>query len=431
MGHQGILHGGLGLYGLAWKLALPWLKKNKRLCRGFHRRIAADHLAPAEIWIQAASAGEAYLACALVQAMVPRQPLTVLVTTTTTQGMDILKKGMAAPDIDPHVRVNLSLFPFDTPSLMDAAVSRVNPGTMVLLETELWPGLLHALKKRHIPILMINARLSNKSVSRYEKTSWLWKQLAPDTILAISPEDAQRFQRIFPHTAISTMPNIKFDMVIPQKRATSPTPVPLAGNPFPPNTPVTLLASVRMEEENQVAKILDAILCQYPNQVVGLIPRHMHRIPFWQDMLTHLERPWQLRSTINDPVLPGTTILWDTFGELKAAYGHATVAFVGGSLHPLGGQNFMEPVMCGAPAVTGPHLDNFNWVGQGLFTAGVVNRAQNSAQVVHHLVRILNHPPQRQQTATTGLGYLRRYQGGTAMAVDTIIKTLNAVKNHE
>ncbi|MFK5953688.1 MAG: glycosyltransferase N-terminal domain-containing protein [Desulfobacterium sp.] len=431
MGYQGILHRGLGLYGLAWKLALPWLKKNKRLRQGFHQRIAVDHLTPADIWIQAASAGEAYLACALIRAMVPHAPLTVLVTTTTIQGMELLKQGISSPDIDPHVRVTLSFFPFDDPALMDAAVARICPHTMVLLETELWPGLLSSLKQQDIPIIMINARLSKKSVSRYQKTPWVWRTLAPDTILAISPEDAQRFRRIFPHTAIGIMPNIKFDMVMPEKATDTPAAAPLPGNPFPPKTPVTLLASIRMEEEPEVAYILDHIFCRYPNQVVGLTPRHMHRIPFWQQILTDLGRPWQLRSTITAPVPPGTTIVWDTFGELKAAYGHATAAFVGGSLKPLGGQNFMEPVMCGVPTVTGPYLDNFNWVGQGLFTAGVVTRAKNKDQVIHHLCRILNHPPQRQQTAAAGLGYIRRYQGGTAMAVNTILKTLNAVKNHE
>ena len=141
---------------------------------------------------------------------------------------------------------------------------------------------------------------------------------------------------------------------------------------------MTLLASIRREEEEETADILGQILFQHPNQVVALFPRHMHRINFWQKTLTTLGLSWKLRSAITRPVLPGTTILWDTFGELKAACFHATAAFVGGSLKPLGGQNFLEPVICGAAAVTGPYLDNFNWVGQGLFTTGVVNRAKNS-----------------------------------------------------
>ena len=338
MGYQGILHRSLGLYGLAWKLALPWLKKNRQLRQGFHQRTSVDHLTPADIWIQAASAGEAYLACALVRTMVTQTPLTVLVTTTTTQGMEILEKGISSPDIDPHVRVVLSFFPFDDPTLMDAAVATICPNIMVLLETELWPGLLSSLKKQHIPIIMINARLSKKSVSRYLKTPWLWKALAPDTILAISPEDAQKFRRIFPHTSIGIMPNIKFDVVIPQNETFPPAAAPLPGNPFPPKSPVSLLASIRMEEEPDVAYILDKILFRFPKQVVGLIPRHMNRIHFWQEILTELGRPWQLRSATTAPVPPGTTILWDTFGELKAAYTHATAAFVGEACTPWGGK---------------------------------------------------------------------------------------------
>ena len=427
MGKQGILYWVFWLYGLAWKAVLPWLKKNSRLQRGFPQRTTAHYLTHADIWIQAASAGESYLACALVQALMPYRPLTVRVTTTTIQGMDILKKNLSSPNIHPQVTVAFSFFPFDIPSLMDQVVSKISPGVMVLLETELWPGLLSSLKKAQIPTIMVNARLSQKSISRYQKFSWLWRVLAPDIILATSQEDARRFGRIFPHTPIRTMPNIKFDLVIP--RSTGPAPCsapPLPCHPFPQGVPVTLLASIRMEEEADVAMILHHILLRHPQQVVALFPRHMHRIPFWQQSLSDLGHPWQLRSTLTIPISPGTILLWDTFGELKSAFGHATAAFVGGSLKPLGGQNFLEPVMSGVATVTGPHLDNFSWVGEGLFTAGVVTRARNRNEVIHHLCRILERPPLRHHIATTGLGYIRRFQGGTAMAVNTIITTLQS-----
>lgn len=418
----------LGLYGFAWQLALPWLKRTRRLHRGFKQRTTVHHLTQADIWIQAASAGEAYLASALIRTMAPDHALTVLVTTTTPQGMEILRKTLSPTEINPHISVDFSFFPFDSPALMDAAVSRICPGIMVLLETELWPGLLAGLNKRQIPILMVNARLSEKSLARYRKAHWLCRILAPHTILAISPEDARRFRKIFPQTTIETMPNIKFDTVIPQDMAKNPECGLLPQNPFPKGTPVTLLASIRREEEEETADILGQILFQHPNQVVALFPRHMHRIAFWQKTLTTLGLSWKLRSAITKPVLPGTTILWDTFGELKAACFHATAAFVGGSLKPLGGQNFLEPIICGAAAVTGPYLDNFNWVGQGLFTTGVVNRAKNSREVIRHLCRHLSSPPQRQKISNRGIDYIRRYQGGTQMAVNTILDTLQSGK---
>ncbi|ACN14929.1 KdtA [Desulforapulum autotrophicum HRM2] len=418
----------LGLYGFAWRLALPWLKKTRRLRRGFDQRTNVHHLTRSDIWIQAASAGEAYLASALIRTMMPDHELTVLVTTTTPQGMDILKKTLSPMEISPHISVVFSFFPFDSPDLMDAAVSRICPGVMVLLETELWPGLLASLNKRQIPIIMINARLSEKSLARYQKAPWLCRTLAPHIILAISPEDARRFRKIFPQTTIDTMPNIKFDTVMPQEMETNPGNCLLPQNPFPKGTPVTLLASIRREEEEETADILGQILFQHPNQVVAIFPRHMHRIDFWQKTLTALGLSWKLRSAITKPVLPGTTILWDTFGELKAACFHATAAFVGGSLKPLGGQNFLEPVICGAAAVTGPYLDNFNWVGQELFSTGVVNRARNSREVVSHLCRHLNTPPRRQKITSKGINYIRRYQGGTQMAVNTILNTLQSGK---
>ena len=426
MGHWGILHQSFGLYSLAWKVAIPWLKKNTRLRRDFHKRTTFNHLSQADIWIQAASAGEAYLALALIRSRTLHQPITVLITTTTTQGMDILKKGITSQDIPPHIYIQVSFFPFDAPLFMEQAVEKIRPNVMVLLETELWPGLLSCLKRRRIPIVMVNARLSPKSVSRYRKFPRLCRALAPDTILAISGEDARRFRQLFPNSVIRTMNNIKFDTVIPGNITKKPWNTPLPRHPFPPQTPVTLLASIRMEEEGDVADILVRILQNHPHQVVALFPRHMHRISFWQERLSHMGMTWQLRSTITAPALPGTIILWDTFGELKAAYGHATTAFVGGSLKPLGGQNFLESVICGAPTVTGPHLDNFDWVGQGLFTAGVVTRAPDTDAVIHHLCRLLGTPSQKQQTANVGLNYIRRYQGGTALALNIIIKTLQS-----
>ncbi len=311
---------------------------------------------------------------------------------------------------------------------MAMALDMVRPRLMVLLETELWPGLLHALKSRRIPILIINGRMSEKSRKRYMGTRQLWRPLAPDRILAISRQDTRRYQELFPDTPVETMANIKFDTLSStsgqNENLTQPNPL------IPQDIPLTILASFRKEEEKDVEKILTRILSYFPKQIVALFPRHMHRMAAWQEKLDKLKLPWHLKSQAqisSGPLTPGTIILWDTFGELKQTYSQATTAFVGGSLAPLGGQNFLEPMLCGTFTVTGPHLDHFAWVGKEVFIQGLATRAKDWKDVADHLVRGLTHPLDRTKSLKNGKKFLQKKQGGLNTACQAITQTLRDI----
>ncbi len=415
----------LGLYNLAWQAVLPLLKRNKRLKQGFNQRCSATHLSKCDIWIQAASAGEAYLAAELVKRLGFNTETTILVSTTTTQGMEILKQEIDPQKLHPSIQCRLAWFPFDMPELMKAVLERLNPVTMVLLETELWPGLLSALKKRGTKILMVNARLSEKSFKGYNRTAFIWKHLAPDSILAISEEDAARFRALFTTATIHVMPNIKFDAM--DCLDSTPAKASSLESLFAPDTPLSILASVRMEEEQLVEQILKRLLDRFPDQVVALFPRHMHRLDFWKQSLTAKGYSWQLRSDTSTPTKPGSIVLWDVFGELKQAYALAVTAFVGGSLLPLGGQNFMEPAIAGAATVTGPHLSNFLWVGEEIFKKGVVYKAENWQKVADFMIKNLNHVPSRASLVEQGQRFIRKRQGGTELAVNQITRSLEKI----
>jgi len=412
----------LGFYNILWAAALPFLQKSPRLADSFAKRICASHLAPADLWIQAASAGEALLAVRLIRHLTPGFPLRVLVTTTTDQGMQILKTTKTRAFCHPHVSITLAWFPFDMPKVAQAAVKQVNPRAMVLLETELWPALLYYLRQNRSQILVVNARMSKKSSRGYRWTKPLWSQVSPHHILAVSGPDADRFRRVFPRAAVTTMPNIKFESIAPLSLEKTRSPMAdLLSCPLP----VSIFASIRRQEEKQVLQMVHNILDTFPEQVVAIFPRHMHRISAWKRMLTKTGHRFYLRSRITAPLSCPGIILWDRFGEMCSAFGHAAVVFMGGSLAPLGGQNFMEPLLQGAPVVTGPFWDDFFWVGKAVFDTGLVERKTDWHTAADAMVHHLKHPGDRQIRRQNALAYVSARSGGADMACQAILAVLS------
>ncbi len=412
----------LRLYNLLWMLGLPFLRKNRRLAHGFKKRMAANHLSKADIWIQAASAGEAYLAASLIKKFRFKSPVRILVTTITTQGMEILQDSLKKKDLDPNTCLTIEWFPFDIPKLMEKAVKKINPRIMVLLETELWPALLFYLKKNHTDIFIVNARLSEKSFKAYLKTKFLWTQLAPDHILATSDQDAQRYARLFDTARVKTMPNIKFETMGNDDRNTA-----LIQNIekiLPKNLPLSVLASVRTQEEPDMLLLVEKLFAGFPNQVIAIFPRHMHRIEAWKKKLASKGVKFKLRSDLEKtPDQPGI-ILWDQFGELKTVYGFARVVFVGASLKPLGGQNFIEPAVMGAVTITGPFYDDFAWATQQIFTQQIVIKKNSLDQVCQSMLSALKTPFFRARRMEQCRAYIRSNQGGTRQACKEIMHCL-------
>ena len=414
----------LGFYNLAWGLAIPAFRMNQRLARGFEERMLQNvALTNADVWIQAASAGESKMAKAILGRLNPGKPVHVLLTSNTNQGMEILERAIIDSGTNENgVTAHAAYCPFDRPSIMKRAVQLVRPRVMVLLESEIWPGLLAALKKFQSNILVLNGRMTPKSLSRYLIWPSLWHALRPDKILAISENDAERFGRVFGRKYVEVMPNIKFDGVDNLDDRAG------ANNPLEkiiqPGTPFLVLGSVRKEEERLIEKIIVDILDRCPKTIIGLFPRHMHRMAHWMETLDRMAISWTTRSKMNAHAHNGTLILWDTFGELSSAYRLAKGAFVGGSLAPLGGQNFLEPLMCGITPVIGPSWENFAWTGREIVENGLVKVAANWLEVVNFLVENLEKPFPHENVRKAALRYLKDRQGGTAKACRLIVEHL-------
>lgn len=418
------------LYDLAWAAALPFLSRNKRLKEGFAQRTLAGALpAKTDLWIQAASAGEANLAFEIVKRFAAEppppfsanRPLRILVTTNTSQGLETLSRAFEGILPGAPVLARAAYMPFDRPSLMERAVQSAYPRAVVLLETELWPGFMAALRRTSAKLLVVNGRMTAKSLGGYLAFGSLWPAIAPDRVLAVSERDARRYGTLFGADRVEVMPNIKFDRMA---AFASPAGGDLGGA-LPAGGRFVVLGAVRREEGDAVLALASDILRDCPDAILGLFPRHMHHLAFWRELLDAAGLPVALRSELSGPAQTGSVILWDVFGELAKAYGAAAAAFVGGSLAPLGGQNFLEALAGGVVPVIGPSWSNFAWIGREIVDAGLVREAADWREAAGALKALLAVPPPREATRQAALAYIRGRQGGTRQACARIAEALS------
>ena len=420
------------VYDIGWRMARPLLRLNKRLAVGFDQRVLKQMPPAADIWIQAASVGESFLAWELLKHWRPQEPPRILLTTNTQQGMEILEKAVVDIGEQNGIRqLNTAYFPFDQPRIMQRAVAHIRPRIMLLLESEMWPAHLAALKDADVPVLLVNGRITEKSLRAYLHWRSLWQRLRPDQILAVSEDDARRFGELFGSAQIAVMPNIKFDRLKEHTPEAAQSVRQLSAI-IPADKPLVVFGSVREQEETAVREIIEAVRRRHPSAITALFPRHHHRLAAWTLFLDKQRLPWQRRSHIEKPLDGGAVVLWDTFGELAPAYSLATAAFVGGSLAPLGGQNFLEPLISGVRPVIGPYWETFQWVGSEIMEQGLVRVAADWRAAADILCTDISQPASKDQVRRDARRYIQSRRGGTAAAcrlIDQYLQTTKAENN--
>lgn len=418
----------LGVYDAAHSLALPLLGRASRLRKGQRqRRVPPDWCpAPQDLWLHAASGGEAYLGLTFLKRLAATPellPCRVLATACTDQGLEVLEGGAAWCKAEaPLLEVTPAYFPYDAPHLMRRALTQAAPRAVVLLETELWPGFMAACAAAGVPLVLVNGRLRTRSLARYLVLAEFFRRVRPQRVLAVSEADARRFAALFGAQGVSTMPNMKFDGA---ETLGAPDYVhsPMA-EVFRPGTSLCVLGSVREQEEPAVLAAILAVRAARPKTCIALFPRHLHRVVAWGERLTAAGVAWVPRCEVGEPVSPGTLVLWDRFGELGAAYGQARAAFVGGSLAPLGGQNILEPLNEGLIPVVGPHLENFAWAVEVLEPLGLLRRVQDGAELGRELVKYLQRPPLQTRVKERFLAVVAAHRGGTDQALAALRECL-------
>lgn len=364
---------------------------------------------PFDLWIHAASVGEAKLALKVLSNLPENKYKDVLITTITSQGMETLSRGN-------EQKASLAYFPLDFVFLMPWCLKKIKPCKLLLLETEIWPGLLWACRKKSIPAIIGNARMSLKSFCRYLPLAKNLNELSPETIIAVSSRDQDRFSAIFEKSQIKTMANIKFDLMENQ------SPVPYIYNPLSsfikPGQPFIVLGSVRREEEIKIQWLIKKINQENPKTTIALFPRHMKRLNVWEDFLNRQNIAWVHRSQIENRTSPYDVILWDQFGELVNAYALAKSVYVGGTLVPCGGQNFLEPISQGVIPCIGPFWDNFHWVGKDFLSSGLIHQINDERELYTRLVAPGSYS--KEKITERFNHYLSEKKNGTLKLINTI-----------
>ena len=339
------------------------------------------------IWIHAVSLGETRAAAALIQALRAKSPsLKLLLTHGTATGRqaghDLLREG------DAQVWL-----PYDTPGAVKRFLKRFKPHVGVLMETEVWPQLLHQTRIHHVPMLIANGRLSERSLRRGSRFRLLLRPAAKalSLVMAQTEADAQRFVKAGVRKVI-VCGNLKFDMHPDEGQL-------FLGQIWGKKLgrPVVLAASSREGEESPLLAAWIGARSTYarPAPLLVIVPRHPQRFDEVARLIQSTGLSWVRRSQWTQSPTPDamTADVWlgDSMGEMPLYYSLAQLAFLGGSFAPFGGQNLIEAGACGCFVIMGPHTFNFDQAAQMALQAGVASRAPDINSAVSQGMGLLAH----------------------------------------
>jgi 3-deoxy-D-manno-octulosonic-acid transferase len=382
-----------------------WQGLNERF--GWGRRLNS---APA-IWLHAVSLGEMSAAAPLVRALRSRYPENPLVLTTATPTGRARARGLFGDTVD------VRFLPYDTPGAVARFLDRIRPRLAIIMETELWPNLFKECERRGVPLVLASARLSAKSVSRYRRLGRLFRGIfsASSLIAAQTALDAERFIAIGAQSARTrVMGNIKFDLelsagVIGQGRELRAS--------FGSARPTWIAGSTHAGEEEQVLAAHEELR---GSTLLILVPRHPDRFRAVSDLLSSRGVRFTRRSSGILPDAATQVVLADSVGELAVLYASADVAFVGGSLVPIGGHNLLEPAALGLPVLTGPYQSNGQDIARLLLEQGAALQVGDAQELAAALTRLLADPAERQRIGAIGRHIVESNRGSVARLLDLI-----------
>ena len=374
------------------------------------------------IWIHAVSVGETRASAPLIQALLDGYPdhgvlLTHMTPTGRATGEELF--GRFAP------RVQSAYLPYDLPWTMRHFLRHFRPSMGILMETEVWPNLVEACRRRHVPLALVNARMSERSARGYRRAGPLAREaFAHLSVIAAQTESDENRMSALGARYLKVTGNIKFDIM-------PPTTMQALGsefrNRFGPRQ-VLLAASTREGEEALLLETF-ARLCP-PEVLLVLVPRHPQRFQEVIRLVRKAGLNLQRRSS-NDPVLADTRVwLGDSMGEMFAYYHAADVALIGGSWLPLGGQNLIEACAVGCPVVVGPHTFNFAAAAEQAIEAGAAVRASDMDDGIGVALQILQDPTRRAAMGAAGQAYAQTHRGATERTLDLITPLLRAARPH-
>ncbi|MDW5375950.1 lipid IV(A) 3-deoxy-D-manno-octulosonic acid transferase [Halomonas sp. HP20-15] len=371
------------------------------------------------IWLHAASLGEVVTATPLIRALLARHSDYALVITTMTATGAERVATLFGDAVHHH------FLPLDFPGATRRFVDRLQPALAIIAETELWPNLLHTCAARGVPIVIANGRLSAGAFATYRRFAALSRDMLETVawVGAKSREDAERFRELgCPASRVAVTGALKFDIELNEgledeserlRTEWGERPVWVAGSTHPGEDEAVLEAHARLRE-------------RYPNALLVLVPRHPQRF----DAVATLCRSQGLAMARHSRgELPGPEtgiLLGDTMGELMRFYGAADVAFVGGSLVPVGGHNLLEPAALGVAVISGPYLDNLREIADTLAEADARREVADGPALGEALVALFDAPDERRRLGAAGRAVVEANRGALTRTLEKVSTYLRA-----
>jgi 3-deoxy-D-manno-octulosonic-acid transferase len=366
------------------------------------------------IVVHAVSVGEVNVASTLVKALSQHFPgLPLCLTTFTPTGSDRVQSLFR----DEVFNVYL---PLDLPGAVKRFFDRVQPAFLIIMETEIWPNLYFEARRRGIPVMIANARISERSIRGYRRfrrmTTAALSQVS--CIAAQSELDAGRLIEIgADETRLEVTGNLKFDVELPpglleQGEAIRQT--------WGSKRLVLLAGSTHEGDEKPVLEAFKRLLRQFPEALLVLVPRHPERFGRTAQLAQACGLTVCLRSELVDCPPSAQCLIVDAMGELLPYYAACDVAFVGGSLEAIGGHNALEPAALAKPVLLGPHTFNFEDITNQLLNTGAAIRVNNAGDLEKATARLFRQPDLRAQMGRAGLELVKSGQGALERTLEIV-----------
>ena len=386
------------------------------------------------IWIHAVSLGEARTAAILLAGLRQAMPgMKLLLTNGTATGREEGRKLLQDGDLQVWQ-------PWDSPEVMDRFFLAFQPKMGLLLETEVWPVLVQRAQAHGVPIMLVNARMSEKSMQQAQRWPALMRPAyaSLNAVCAQAQDDAIRLKTLGAKVQ-GIFGNLKFDA--------KPDAAQFAlGQSWRHQltAPVVMLASSREGEERSWLEAWQTFITQHPDVKVNwlIVPRHPQRVAEVESLLlsgglrVSRRSTWGLKGpTLDSDLNAGTThptpvvLLGDSLGEMALYYSLSDVALLGGSFEKLGGQNLIEAAACACPIVMGPHTFNFSEASEAAQTSGAAQRAPNMAEAVRLALETVQNKQVQKIRAHHAAQFAQQHGGATERTVLAVQELLNSIKD--
>ncbi|MEC9314917.1 MAG: lipid IV(A) 3-deoxy-D-manno-octulosonic acid transferase [Pseudomonadota bacterium] len=368
------------------------------------------------IWVHAVSVGEVEAARPLVESLQSAySDHQILITTMTPTGSARVTSLYGETVLHCYL-------PYDLPFAVSRFLKSARPELGIIMETELWPNLIHHASALDIPMVLANARLSARSAAGYQRIGKLTRSMLQQftLIAAQSQDDRQRFVALgADKDSVHAVGNLKFEIALPASLNEEAE----ALRSIWGNRPVFIAASTHEGEDEIILNASRKIRAEFPDLLLILVPRHPERF----DKVAALSQRSGfkiLRRSDNGMCSRDIQVLViDTMGELPLFYGTADIAFVGGSLVPRGGHNLLEPAALGRAVIIGPHYFNFSEISRQFLKAGAAAQIDSSESLADTVTDLLKNPQKRADMGQAGQNLIKRSQGASK-------RLLNLIKRH-